>query len=337
MRNLSLHGVLCAVLIILIFTLPSCAASEPSVTSFTAMDTLMTLTVYGDSKAADRLEDRVKALDERLSATDAKSEIARLNADGTAVLSDETAALISRSLSLCEALDGAFDITVYPAVRAWGFTTGDYTVPSDERLAELADLIDFHSVSLDGNTAALPEGAMLELGAVAKGYLADISDDILSEGGASCAILNFGGTIKLYGSKPDGTPFRVGVADPASPSSYFGYLSCPPGVIATSGGYERCFTADDGTTYIHILDPSTARPVDNGVLSVTVFTDDGVYADALSTALFVMGRDAAISYRAAHPDFSLILLTDDGALYLSDDIAADFTLSPGCGYTVRTI
>ena len=131
---------------------------------------------------------------------------------------------------------------------------------------------------------------------------------------------------RLYGKKPDGKRFSVGVADPDNPAGYFGYLSCEGGVVATSGGYERYFDLD-GKRYIHILDPATAAPVENGVLSVTIVCDDGTAADALSTALFVMGLDKATAYYRTHPDFDFIILTDSDDLYITEGIADDFTFS----------
>ena len=177
---------------------------------------------------------------------------------------------------------------------------------------------------------------MLDLGAVAKGYAADKSLELLQNSRAQAAILNLGGTICLYGKKPDNTRFKVGIADPENPAAYFGYLSCDSGIVATSGGYERYFEKD-GKTYIHILDPSTAKPVENNILSVTVITDDGAKADAMSTALFVMGLDKAADYYRNHPDFNFIILTDDDHLYLTETIFDDFTLADGYGFTIEKI
>lgn len=301
------------------------------------MDTVMSLSIYGDSEVSDRIRQRITALDSALDATAADSEIARLNKQKSAAVSEDTARLLDRSLDLCERLEGSFDITVYPAVLAWGFTTGDYAVPDGDTLRRLAAATDYHAVRSQGNTYTLPDDVMVDLGAVAKGYAADVCGELLRDSSAQAAVLSLGGTVLLYGQKPDGSAFRVGVADPDNPAAYFGYLSCRNnGVIATSGGYERYFE-QDGTRYIHILDPKTARPVDNGTLSVTVVADSGTDADALSTALFVMGADEAVAYYRAHPDFDFILLTDDGVLSITDGIYDNFTLSDGYDFTVRQI
>lgn len=327
---------LCVLLTALCLT--SCASeSSPSSASFQAMDTLMSLKVYGSADTCEQLQNKITELDSSLDATDEKSEIFRLNTEKSVVVSKDTAALLSDSLALCDRLDGCFDLTVYPAVQAWGFTTGDYRVPTDSELKTLSDKIDYTAVTLsDDGRVSLPENVMLDLGAVAKGYAADVSRTILADSKAQAAVLNLGGTICLYGKKPDGSRFTVGIADPENPAGYFGYLSCDDTTVATSGGYERYFE-HDGKRYIHILDPATAAPVDNGILSVTIVSDSGAFADAASTALFVMGLDRATAYCRSHPDFDCIILTDDKSLYLTEGVYDDFTLSDGYDFTLHKI
>lgn len=332
-----IRGALCALTLCCILLFTACGTQREHTASFQSMDTLMTLKVYGgDDDICDHLQNRLETLDSLLDATDENSDIFRLNNDGRAEVSGDTAALLSRSLALCEKLDGAFDITVYPAVTAWGFVSGDHRVPDENEQKALADMIDYHSVSADGNLYALPEGVKLDLGAVAKGYAADECDAVLSDCHATAAVLNLGGTIKLYGQKPDGSRFTVGIADPDNPTGYFGTLICDQGVVATSGGYERCFEKD-GKRYIHILDPATAAPVENAILSVTVYCDNGAEADALSTALFVMGLDRATEYYRNNGGFDFIILTDDDQLYLTEGIFDDFTLNEGYDFTVNKI
>jgi len=327
---------ICIILcIILIVTLSACTCGT-SEASFQAMDTVMSLKVWGSSDACEKLEDRAHALDERLSPTCADSDIYRLNENGSAALSDDALSLIKRTLELSAQMKAYFDPTVYPAVCEWGFIDGNYHVPDDEWLAALVSLIDSSDVVVDGDTVSLKSGMSIDLGAVAKGYLADECREILYDSNASGAVLNLGGTILLYGSKPDGSDFKVGVADPENPAGYFGYLSCSEGVIATSGGYERFFE-QDGKRYIHILDPTTAKPVDNGTLSVTVFSRDGVLSDALSTALFVMGADKAAEHWRSHRNYDYILLSDDGKLFITEGIADSFTLADGYHFEIITV
>ena len=337
MKNVCFCRILCGMMILLIPLLAACAPTAPETLSVTAMDTVMSLSVYGGgADTCARIRERTQALDRCLSAVDENSEIYALNHSSAAALSDDALALIQRSLTLCWELDGSFDITVYPAVSAWGFTSGDYRVPEPQELQEIARHIDYHAVTIDGNTVTLPEGFMLDPGAVAKGYLADECRAILDDAGARAAVLNLGGTICLYGSKPDGSSFKVGVADPVNPAAYFGTLRLGECVVATSGGYERYFELD-GRRYIHIINPMTAAPVDNGVMSVTIVADEGVTADAYSTALFVMGAEDAAAFYRSHGGFEYILLTDDGTLYVSEGLADRFTLGDGYDYTIQII
>ena len=322
-------------MISMIFGLCGCSRNAEKL-SFDAMDTVMSLTVYGGSGSAELIKAKALELDGALSAVDEDSEIYELDHTGSAELGREAARLTQRSLELCAELGGYFDVTVFPAVHEWGFVTGEYKIPDDERLSELASRIDYKSVELSGGTATLPEGVMLDLGAVAKGYLADKALEILEENRAEGAVLNLGGTICLYGEKPDGSPFVVGIADPEAPASYFATLSLSSGVVSTSGGYERYFEKD-GKRYIHILDPATARPVENGVLSVTVVMDDGAAADAYSTALFVMGADKAAELYKERGGFEFVMLTDDGKLHVTEGIRNSLELCEGYVYEVAEV
>ena len=318
-------------------TLCACSTDQPDSSSFEAMDTLMTLSVYGGGRdILDKLQKQIERLDSLMDATDGESEIFMLNRDKTASLSEETADLLSRSIELAKKTDGRFDPTVYPAVLAWGFTTGDYRVPDADELKKLAKNIDYTSVSLDGSSAKLADNAMIDLGAAAKGYAADKCADILSSSGARAAVLNLGGTILLYGKKPDGNRFKVGIADPDDPAGYFGHLEHDGGVIATSGGYERYFDLN-GYRYIHILDPDTAAPVQNGILSVTICCDSGAEADALSTALFVMGAEKSAEFYRDHGGFDYIILTEEGKLYITEGICNDFTLLDGYDFDIEKV
>lgn len=322
-------------IVLITVILSACSGMKPETANFEAMDTLMSLTVYG-GEVCSQLKSEINKLDSLLDATDEDSEIYRLNRDKGVDLSVDTDRLIGEALALCGRLDGCFDITVYPAVLEWGFTTGKYDIPDKAELKKLAENIDYSRVKHSEGHVTVPDGTMLDLGAVAKGYAAERCLEILRGSKATAAVLNLGGTIALYGEKPDKSPFKVGIADPENPAGYFGYLSCGEGVISTSGGYERYFERD-GKRYIHILDPKTAEPVDNGILSVTVISDDGSAADALSTALFVMGLDKALGFykdgfKSDGRDF--IILTDSGELYVTEGIYDDFTLAEGYDYKV---
>lgn len=315
---------LLAVIFAAALALSSCSLVKQTV-QLEAMDTFMKFEYYGSEELGEKLSQSVKSLDKELSAVDENGRIYKLNQKGSGKLSYDAEKLLKESLALCESTDGELDVTVLPVVKEWGFINQEYRVPASTEIKKALKKVDYRKISLRNGSVKL-NGCQLDLGAVAKGYAADKSVKLLSENGVETALLNLGGTIAAVGSKPDGTLWKVGVADPANPSDYVGFVSCKDKVVATSGGYERYFE-QYGKRYIHIIDPKTGLPVDNGVASVTIISDSGVLGDALSTALFVMGLKKAQSYHRERGGFGFVILTEDKKAYVSRDICADFTLS----------
>ena len=313
----------------------ACSASCEYSSDFFAMDTYMSVKTYG-TDATGAAEDEARRLEALFSVTDAESEIGKLNANGRVDASDETVELIEKALEISGITDGALDITVYPAVRAWGFTTGEYSVPSPEKIEELRDLIGFTNVKTDGNTVSVPDGYMVDLGAVAKGYLGDRVRDILKNEGVTSAIADLGGSIVTVGGKPDGSPWRVAIRDPNGDGS-FGVIEVRDKCVVTSGGYERYFTDEDGVKRWHIIDPATAEPADAGLLSATVIGEDGALCDGLSTALFVMGAEKAEATWRKEGGFEMILVTITGDVLVTDGIKDSFSLSEGSPYELKVI
>lgn len=290
--------------------------------TFFAMDTVMTLRLYegGKDSLLDAAEGRVGEIEALLSVTDPDSRIYALNHTGTAELSLEEGALLEGALELCALTDGALDLSIYPVLRAWGFTTGEYSVPDGEAIAALLPLVDYRNVEvgMDGPERAyvrVPDGMEIDLGSVAKGYAGDVLAAMLMENGVSSAMLDLGGNIQTVGARPDGSPWRVGIRDPEGDGN-IGVVEVTDKAVVTSGGYERYFE-EDGVRYWHILDPKTGAPARSGLLSVTVIGDSGVLCDALSTALFVMGREKAVSFWLDHYyelHFGLVLVEEDGSV-----------------------
>ncbi len=320
------RATLTALSLALTLALSSCSpAPAPQTDTVFAMDTVMELTVYGDEELLGEAQALIADTEARLSVTREDSEISKLNKTGSGTLSGGTAALLSRALEICALTEGALDITVYPAVRAWGFTTGEYRVPGEDELSALLKKIDYAAVKLAGDTATLPEGVLVDLGSVAKGRLGDDLAAFLTENGVTSALLNLGGNVRTVGAKPDGSPWRVGVRDPFG-ESYLGILEVRDVSVVTSGGYERYFE-EGGEVYWHILDPATARPAKSGLVSATVVGADGTLCDGLSTAVFVMGLDRAVELWKAMTGFDLVLVTEGGEVYITDGLEGSFTLS----------
>ena len=322
---------LCLAFVLLCGCAPAQTQAATVERTFFAMDTVMTLRLYagGDEAVLDAAEDRVRELEALWSVTDENSEIYALNRDGRlAGLSPETADLLDTALGMCERTDGALDISIYPVLRAWGFTTGKYAVPTGAELAALLSKVDYTQVSQDGTYACLPDGMDIALGSVAKGCAGWWLAWLLREHGVTSAMLDLGGNIQTVGAKPDGSPWRIGVQDPEG-NEILGVVEVVDRAVITSGGYERYFERD-GVRYWHILDPETGAPARSGLASVTVVGDIGAVCDALSTALFVMGREGAVDFWRRHRDewgFELILVGDDGSVTVTAGLEDSFTLS----------
>lgn len=318
---------------LLLLALPAGCAPAPvqaqptAERTFFAMDTVMTLRLYGggDEALLDEAEGRVGELEALWSVTDEGSEVCALNRDGKAALSRPTAELLDTALEMCERTDGALDISIYPVLRAWGFTTGEYAVPDDGAIAALLPLVDYTRVGRDGAYASLPSGMEIDLGSVAKGYTGDELSRLLKGSGVTSAMLDLGGNIQAVGAKPDGAPWRVGIRDPEGDGN-LGVVEVTDKAVVTSGGYERYFE-EDGVRYWHILDPKTGRPARSGLASVTVVGESGVLCDALSTALFVTGLDGALAHWRQHRDFEAVFVCEDGSVTITEGLEDSFALS----------
>lgn len=318
--------------------LGGCARTqEPASSQIFAMDTVMSLEVYGDNgeELTAQAVETIYRLEGLWDVTDEDSEIWALDHSGGAWvdLSPETADLLEQAVDLCALTDGALDLTAYPAVRAWGFTTGAYRVPSQEELDALVPLIDYTRLELDSanSRARLPEGMELDLGAVAKGYTGTLLAQQLREAGVTSALLSLGGNIQTVGTRPDGSPWRVAIQDPAQEGqTALGVVEITDQAVVTSGGYQRHFQ-EDGQDYWHIMDPDTAAPARSGLSSVTVIGSDGTVCDALSTALFVMGAEQAADFWRDNQSLQveLILVGQDGSIQITQGLEDTFEPSQG--------
>ena len=298
--------------------------------SFYAMDTPVTLTAYGPrgEEALARARARVKQIESELSVADPRSDVGRLNATGGAPVEvgEDAAALTAFALRMNALTDGAFDPTLYPVLRAWGFTTEERRVPEAAELAELLKLAGADRVHLLGQTLRLDKNSMLDLGAVGKGFAGDEALAVMAAAGATSALVNLGGNVQTLGLRPDGRRWRIGIKSPDG--GLIGVLRAEAGAVVTSGGYERFFTGPDGRIYWHILDPSTGAPARSGVISATAVGPEGKVCDALSTAFFVMGAEKTAAFWRERGGPGFVLLTESGELWISEDLSARFTVDP---------
>ena len=278
-------------------------------------DTLVTLTLYGADENA--MNDALAAcarFENMLSKTVEGSDVWRINHAGgkPVTVSPETWEILRRAREVSAATDGAFSITIAPISAMWDFTGGTRRMPTDEERIAALPLVDDSAIVLgEGYTVTVPAGVQIDLGGIAKGYIADQLADLLKP---RCmgAIISLGGNTYVVGDKPDGSRNTVGVQDPfGSTGALEGVLVCKNISIVTSGTYERGFQGDDGNWYHHILDPRTGLSAETDLVSATLVMTSSMSADALATAFIVVGSERALAL-AAQMGVDAVLITEDG-------------------------
>ncbi|WP_295093247.1 FAD:protein FMN transferase [Ruminococcus sp.] len=322
-----------AALICILLTLGGCKSETDTIQEKTvsctrdvfAMDTYMDMTAYGENaeQSLDDAENRILQLESELSATSETSEIWKIDhSNGNNVkMSDDTAEVIDQTLKMCEKTYGCLDITVYPVLKEWGFTTGDYKIPDKTKINKLLNNVGYSKVKTDSNNIQLDNDVQIDLGAVAKGYTGDKILDIMRSYEVESAIVNLGGNVQTLGKKPDGSDWKVAVRDPFHPETDMCVLEIADKAVITSGNYERFFIGEDGRRYCHIIDPFDGYPADNGYVSVTVIGSSGIICDALSTAVFVAGLDKASKIMKDFTDYDFIVVSEDEKIYYTDGIS----------------
>lgn len=302
--------------------LGGCAAEEPkpdvprrSGAGF-YFDTVVTATLYG---AEDGLLEEIWALCSRyeqlLSKTVEGSDVWRINhAEGETVTVDgETWQLLRRAKEISSLTGGAFSVTIAPLVEMWDFTGGTQRMPTDEqRIAALPLVNDEAMVLGENHTVTMPKGMEIDLGGIAKGYIADQAAAML-KGRAAGAILSLGGNVYVLGQKPDGTQYRVGIRDPRGDAgSVAAIVTTADRSVVTSGIYERQFEKD-GVVYHHILDPVDGLPSGSDLASATIISESSMDADALATACIVLGSEKA-QVLLEHLRLDGVLILRDGTI-----------------------
>ncbi len=248
-----------------------------------------------------------------------ESEVSKLNAGSgyPRIVSKETADLLLMAKEYSQASAGCFDSTVGPLVELWGIgASREFTIPSDDAIAEALLQCGSESIECKGDTAMLRiEGMAFDSGGIAKGLAVDICAEKLREAGFVDHMVNLGGNMRCYGSARNDDGWRVGVRNPFAKGELLGVLTLTDGIaVATSGNYER-FVTKDGKRYAHIIDPRTGRPVE-GMAGVTVIAPTAVQADALSTALFVAGVEGSSEMLAKYPAAEVIFIEDSKPIVL---------------------
>lgn len=331
------NNLISGVLTLTVFTsLAGCGQTSPSAEEthkqLFAMDTIMTLTAYGENGQAgiDAATTEITTLAAMLDPQDAKSTVyAMNNAQGAAVeVPSQITDMLAAAAKVYGQTGGALDLSVYPLSKLWGFIdleqTGEGYVPTQAEIDECLKKLCFDKITVSDGSVTMPSGAEVSFGAVAKGYASDKVMEAMSAAGVANAVISLGGNVQTMGTKPDGSKWTVGVENPNDTSSYIGTLSVGQTAVVTSGSYQRYFEKD-GKTYHHILDPHTGYPADSGLKSVTILCSSGVTADCLSTAMFVLGTDKALEYWRTYGGFEMLMITTDDEIICTSGLQGVFT------------
>lgn len=299
------------------------------------MGTFVQISAYTTENRAKTLQkgmNEVAHLDALFSAHRSDSEISLLNAragDSFVVLAPETNALLKKALYWAQKTGGAFDPTIGPVVALWQIGAANPTIPHNIPLQRAIKRVSYRDLVLSNDAVMLRhEEQALDLGGIAKGFAADHVASFLKSQGIKSALIDLGGNVVAIGKRADGKPWQIGIQDPQKPrGTAIGSVSIANRSVVTSGVYERYFEKN-GKRYHHIFSPKTGYPVENGLLSVTILSDSSADGDALSTALFVMGKRSAIDFLKKTPGVEAIFIEKRGdktIITLSEKLNKQFT------------
>ena len=315
-------------------------SQEPVSATAIKLNTAVTVTIY-DSQDRELLTECMNLCDKYekiFSRTASDSELYQLNhreltpvagTEDTFQISDPLAELIRKGLYYSELSEGAFDIAIEPLTSLWDFTAEDPQVPEDRLIQEALTKCDYHNVSVSDNNEVIlkTEDTAIELGAIAKGYIADRLKDYLISQGVKSAIINLGGNVLCIGGKPDDSSFKIGIQKPfADRSGTIAVMDIKDKSVVSSGVYERCFE-QDGTLYHHLLNPRTGYPYDNGLIAVTIISDESVDGDALSTTCFALGLEDGMKLAESLDNVQAFFVTSDYEIHYTKDFQKEITVT----------
>ncbi|MGG5462872.1 FAD:protein FMN transferase [Clostridium sp. B9] len=330
-----LRNIIILLLLILTFNLKACTTNkEPVSQSNFFMGTLVNLTLYDktDEKIFQKIFNEISKIEKQLSLNITTSEINEINNNAgikPVKVSESTFNIIEKSIEISELSNGYFDITIGPLVQLWDIGTANAKVPTETEINSTIKLINFNNIILDSSNSSVyleKEDMIIDLGGIAKGYIADIICNILIEEGVEKAIIDLGGNIFALGEKSNKAPWNIGIQNPFENRGVpLGTLEISNKSIVTSGIYERFFE-EDGVKYHHILNPKTGYPFNNDLSSVTIISDKSLDGDALSTAVFALGFSEGLKLIESLENVDAIFVTTDKEVFLSSNIKSNFNL-----------
>lgn len=311
---------LCLALLTAVFT--GCAKKpEPISQTGFMLDTVVRIDVFDNENKAilDGSFEKIKEYEKIFSRTDPESELWAINnrSSQTVEVSEPMRELLEKGLYYCDISDGALDITIAPLSELWDFKNSEHSVPAESAIEEARKSCDYRTVSLSGNvlTFSNPD-TKLDLGALAKGYIADKVKEYLLENGVSSAIINLGGNVLCVGEKPGGSAFNIGIRKPFAQDT-IRTVAAKDLSIVSSGVYERYFE-ENGTLYHHILNPKTGYPYQNELLSVTILSESSLDGDGFSTLVFSLGLEEGMKLINSMDYLEAVFITEDYEIYYSD-------------------
>ncbi|NMB35896.1 MAG: FAD:protein FMN transferase [Firmicutes bacterium] len=295
------------------------------------MDTKVDLVLYGlpagqAESAAEEIFKEMGRLENVLSRYVPGSDVNRINAAAGRVpveVQPETIAVVQKALEIARLSGGAFDPTVGPLLEVWGWGAGDPAVPAAQDIIDVLPLVGYQSVEIDvhRSTVFLPLPDMkMDLGGIAKGFIVDRGQALAKELSCSASYINAGGDINIEGRKPDGKDWRIAIQDPRDPQEWAAIIPLQGGSVATSGDYQRSFK-ENGEVFHHILDPHQGMPA-TGLRSATVVAPDAMAADALATAVFVLGRKDGLKLLESLDGIEGVVIDLGGEIHASSGLVS---------------
>ena len=276
------------------------------------------------------VQDEISRLNRLLSRFVEASDISRVNRGAgrsPIKVSEETFQLLSDSLGYSKLSQGLWDMTICPLVMLWEEAKRELTVPGRQMIEKAKALVGYQDVILneEAKSVFLPKAKQaIDLGGIGKGYAADQIIRLFKSHQIDSGFTNFGGNVSAVGSKPDGTPWNIGIQHPRNPQELVGLVPVIDKSVVTSGDYQRFYRATDGNHYHHIIDPKTGYPSDSGLISTTIIADSSATADALSTLTFLSGLERSKDILKDYEGVEAVLIDKHLTVYLTKGIKDDF-------------